>query len=100
MSDYMFDDDAYNDENVKHITIDIVQRLCTKKEYYQSLTKKILKNHEFVKLSSMLASNSTITNDLILELYNNEELDNAYEETEIDHYLCELIQKKKCDPLT
>ncbi|CAG8462218.1 12914_t:CDS:2 [Dentiscutata heterogama] len=88
------------DENVKRITINTIWRLCTEKECHQPLAEKILKNHKLTKLSSMLASNSAITTDLVLNLYNNEELDNAYEETKVDCYLYELIQKKKCDLLT
>ncbi|CAG8459692.1 5857_t:CDS:2 [Dentiscutata heterogama] len=73
-----------DDENVKRITIDTVWRLCTEEERHQPLAEKILKNHRFAKSSSMLASTPAITNDLVLDLYNNEESDNAYEETKPD----------------
>ncbi|CAG8817477.1 13967_t:CDS:2, partial [Racocetra persica] len=48
----------------------------------------------FAESSSMLASNPAITNDLVSDLYNNEESDNTYEETEVDCYLHEPIQKR------
>ncbi|CAG8838324.1 41781_t:CDS:2, partial [Gigaspora margarita] len=80
---------------VKQITFNIVQKFCTEKEHHQTLAEKIPKNYGFAKLSSMSASNPAITNDLILDLYNNKESDNAYEEDEVDRYLHEPIQKRK-----
>ncbi|CAG8840203.1 6048_t:CDS:2, partial [Gigaspora margarita] len=53
-------------------------KFCTEEEYHQFLAEKIPKNYRFAKLSSILASNSAITNNLVLDLYNNEDLDNAY----------------------
>ncbi|CAG8715944.1 13760_t:CDS:2, partial [Dentiscutata erythropus] len=54
-----------------------------KLKIYRRKSKKISKNYEFTESSSMIASNSAITNDLVLDLYNNEKLDNAYKETEL-----------------
>ncbi|CAG8848612.1 34759_t:CDS:1, partial [Gigaspora margarita] len=52
------------------------------------------KNYGFAESPSMSAFNFSITNDLVLDLYNNEESDDAYEEIEFDRYLCEPIQKR------
>ncbi|CAG8838310.1 22591_t:CDS:2, partial [Gigaspora margarita] len=45
-----------------------------------NLTDKDFKNYRFAESSSISASNPAITNDSVLDLYNNEESDNAYKE--------------------
>ncbi|CAG8761829.1 9607_t:CDS:2 [Dentiscutata erythropus] len=61
--------------NIKIATINIVQRLCLEKEYNQSLIEEIPRNNEFAGSS----------NNLILDLYSNEELSNITEENEQDN---------------
>ncbi|CAG8763865.1 7841_t:CDS:2, partial [Dentiscutata heterogama] len=56
-----------DDEDIKIITINTVRRLCFEEEHHQSLIEKILRDDEFAR-----------SNDLMLDLYSNEELsDNA-----------------------
>ncbi|CAG8572079.1 45024_t:CDS:2 [Gigaspora margarita] len=59
---------------------DVPEEIGLIEECHQPLAKEIPKNYGFAKLSSMLAFNPSITNDLVLDLYYNEELDDAYEE--------------------
>ncbi|CAG8841219.1 13683_t:CDS:2, partial [Gigaspora margarita] len=58
-----------DDKDIKITTINIVQRLCSEKEYCQPLIEEISKD-SFAKSSSI-----SVSNDLMADLYSNEEPD-------------------------
>ncbi|CAG8527108.1 14099_t:CDS:2, partial [Dentiscutata heterogama] len=89
-----------DDEKIKITTINIVQRLYLEKEYCQPLIKKISKDDSFVESSSISASKPIITNDLMADLYSNEESGSVNKESEIDCYIQKPIQRRKYDLLT
>ncbi|CAG8728697.1 20374_t:CDS:2, partial [Gigaspora margarita] len=66
-----------DDEDMKITTINTVQRLCLEKEHNQSLIEEILRNDEFDRFS----------NNLMSDLYSNEELNSVTKENEIDYYI-------------
>ncbi|CAG8510795.1 12293_t:CDS:2 [Dentiscutata erythropus] len=82
-----------NNESIQQSIISMVQELCNKKEHHCLLAENTTKNSE---LSNM---NSTMTNDLVSDLYSIEESDEIDEKSEVTHYLHEPIQKRLCDPL-
>ena len=77
-----------------------MRRLYSEEEYCQPLIKEISRDDSFVESSSISTSKPTITNDLMADLYSNEESGSVNEESEIDRYIQEPIQRRKCDPLT
>ena len=87
------------DETIKTTIINIVRRLCIEEEYCQPLVEEISRNDGYSELFGMSTFEPITTNDLIAALYSNEEPDDVIEETEVDRYLREPIQKRECEPL-
>ncbi|CAG8730717.1 22142_t:CDS:2, partial [Dentiscutata erythropus] len=65
-----------DDVNIRITTISTVRRLCSEEEYHQPLIEEISRDDSFAESSSL------ISNDLMADLYSNEELDSVSEESE------------------
>ncbi|CAG8618032.1 1660_t:CDS:2, partial [Scutellospora calospora] len=82
------------DKTIKATTIDTVRTLCIEEDNHQPS----------VRLDELFKTpdrEPATTNSLIAALYSNEELNNEiYNETKVDCYLREPIEKRGCDPLT
>ncbi|CAG8662005.1 2759_t:CDS:2, partial [Racocetra fulgida] len=68
------------DVNIKTTTINTVRRLCIEEE---PLTWEILTNNSFTRISNKSTVKPTETNNLMEDLYSNEESDESIEETEL-----------------
>ncbi|CAG8824944.1 13316_t:CDS:2, partial [Gigaspora margarita] len=76
-----------NDENIKITTINIVRRLCSEKEYHQLLIEEI-SNNSFAESFSI-----SISNNLMADLYSNEELDSWQDNADKYSILSKFAQK-------
>ncbi|CAG8732267.1 2170_t:CDS:2 [Cetraspora pellucida] len=74
--------------NIKKNVINAVQRLCIEIEYHNSI-QEILKNDEFARSSSISTFKSTMDNNLITDLYDNEKSNKMIKEPKVDHYFHE-----------
>ncbi|CAG8659526.1 23936_t:CDS:2 [Cetraspora pellucida] len=83
-----------DNEAIKATIFDTVRALCVEEKNHQP----IIRPDESVNTP---VREPVTTNGLIADLYSSEELDGeAYDETEVDRYLREPIEKKGCNPLT
>ncbi|CAG8845253.1 31561_t:CDS:2, partial [Gigaspora margarita] len=84
----------FGDQTTRTTTFDMVRALCTGEEHCQPSVR-------LVESSSTPSCEPATTNGLIAALYSSEELDDEiYDETEVDRYLREPIEKRGCNPLT
>ncbi|CAG8541352.1 20197_t:CDS:2 [Racocetra fulgida] len=81
------------DESIKKTITNRVRTLCNEEKYYQPSV-------ELDKSPIMSTLEPATTNNLIVALYSSEEPDDKiYNETEVDRYLHEPVEKKGCNPL-
>ncbi|CAG8608867.1 37522_t:CDS:2, partial [Gigaspora margarita] len=84
----------FGNETLKARIFDTVRTLCIEEEYHQP---SVGLDESFNKPTC----EPVTTNGLIVALYSSEELDDeTYDETEVDYYIREPIEKRGCNPLT